>query len=127
MHVKFRRAVDACTASLHEATIDDIDRVAGEVARALASLVADHQREVRRIQEDFSLRHAKTLAGAVVTAAALFTPALAPFTDVIAPAAPIALAGKYLADKREERLSMRRATRSLTGVLAAARRSADER
>lgn len=118
----FRRALDAHLGALRAAPTDDLDRVAGEVARALASLIAAHQNEVRRIDEDFAVKHGRTLAASVVTAAALFVPALAPFTSVIAPSAAVPLAGKYLSNKLEERQLRARAARSLTGVLAAAKR-----
>ena len=114
----FRRRIAEYTVALHDADLDDLDRVAAEVGRGIAGLIVDHKKEVRRIAEDYQLAYAKTLAGGVVTLAAMFVPALAPYVGGLH--APLAIAGAYATSKREELLAKRRAARSLTGVLAAA-------
>lgn len=115
---QFRKRLAAHTADLHTAALDDLDRVAAEVGRGIAGLVADHKNEVRRIADTYGLKHVQTLAGGVVTAAALFAPALAPFVGGLH--APVAIAGRYAHTKMQERLEKGRAARSLTGVLALA-------
>lgn len=115
----FRKALAEHTSQLHEAELSDLDRVAAQVGRGIASLIAEHQRDVRRIDEDYRISHSRTLAGGLITAAALFVPALAPFVGGLA--SPIALAGAYAHTKHHEALDRRRAARSLTGVLAYAK------
>ena len=114
---EFRKRISTFTAALHGASLEDIDRVTREVSRGIAALIADHRNEVRRIQEKYRPKYRKTAIAAWVTAAATFVPALAPF---LAPLAPVGLAGLYLNDKLDECAERKQATKSLTGVLAAA-------
>ncbi len=114
----FRRNLAGYTDRLHQANLENLDQVAAEVGRGLATLIAKHQGEMRRIKEDYRLAHAKTLAAGVVTGAALFVPALAPFVGNLA--APVGLAAKFVYDKAKEGLEKTRAARSLTGILAKA-------
>lgn len=116
----FRRTIDEHFSALYAAALDDLDRVAAEVARALASLLAEHQREVSRISDAYARKHSGTTAAALVTAAAWFVPALAPYRDAIGATAPVALAGKFFNDRREELAERKAAAQSLAGVLAAA-------
>jgi hypothetical protein len=118
----FRTKLSGYTSALHEAELDEIDRVAAEVGRGLAAMLVEHRKEVRRIADRYKLEYTKTLAGGVVTAAATFMPALAPFVGGLV--APLALAGAYAYSKTKERAETRRAARSLTGVLATAHKAA---
>lgn len=110
--------MDEHTQTLHAASIDELDRTAAEVGRGISSLLAEHQKHIREIQEKYQLLHKQTLVGSWVTLAALMVPSLAP---LIATAAPFAVVGKYAWDKTNEILEKRRAARSLMGVLAAAK------
>lgn len=114
----FRRSLDEHTRILHEAAIDDLDRTAAEVGRGISSLLAEHQKESRRIQEKYKLLHKQTLVGSWVTLAALMIPSLAP---LITTAAPLAIIGKYAWDKTNEIQEKRKAAHSLMGVLASAK------
>ncbi len=114
---EFRRRISTFTSALHDASLEDIDRITREVSRGIAALIADHRNEVRRIEEKYRPKYRKTAIAGWVTAAATFVPALAPF---LAPLAPIGLAGMYLNDKLDERAEKKQTTKSLTGVLAAA-------
>jgi len=116
----FRRSIDTHLSALHAAPLDDLERVAAEVARALASLFAEHQQTVGRISEVYARKHSVTAIPTVVIAAAWLIPTLAPFRDSgIGAVAPLAVAGNFLRDKREERAERKTAARSLAGVLAA--------
>lgn len=115
---EFRKRISDYTSSLHSASLNDLDRVAREVSRGIAGLISEHQNEVHRIEEKYKPKYAKTAVAAWSTLAVTFLPALAPF---LSPAAVAALAGKYLWDKVDERAERKKAVRSLTGVLAAAR------
>lgn len=119
----FRKALSAYTSDLHEADVENIDRIAGEVGRGLAAMIVAHRREVRRIADEYKLEYSKTLAAGVVTAAAMFMPALAPFVGGLV--APFALAGAYAYSKSKESAAKQRAARSLVGVLATARDVSD--
>jgi len=111
----FRRELEGYTASLHAATVAELDRVSAEVARGIAGLIAVHQTDLRKIEQKYRLDDLRTLALGVTTAAALFSPALAPFVGALA---PMAVAGKFAYDKAKERQEKAAAARSLTGVLA---------
>ncbi len=114
---EFRRRISTFTSALHDASLEDIDRITREVSRGIAALIADHRNKVRRIEEKYRPKYRKTAIAGWVTVAATFVPALAPF---LAPLAPIGLAGMYLNDKLDERAEKKQTTKSLTGVLAAA-------
>jgi len=114
---EFRKRISSFTSALHDASLEDVDRITREVSRGVAALIADHRNEVRRIEEKYRPKYRKTAIAAWVTAAAAFVPALAPF---LASLAPIGLAGKYINDKLDERAERKQAAKSLTGVLAAA-------
>lgn len=87
----------------------------------LTSLVRKHELEVKKIQEDFTLRHTRSLIGLWATFAVQFVPILAPFISVA-----LFPSSRYLYDKIEEGTAMRKARRSLTGVLAATFKSRGE-
>lgn len=119
---EFRKRLSNYTSALHSAFLNDIDKVAREVSRGIATLISDHRNEVRRIEEKYRPKYTKTAVVAWTTLAATFAPALAPF---LASVAPLALAGKYVFDKLEERTERRQASKSLTGILAAAQQDPD--
>jgi hypothetical protein len=117
---EFRKRISGFTSALHESAVEDIDRVAAEVGRGIAALLADHRNKVRAIQQKYEQTYAKLAVaglGAWITLAATFMPALAPFLGAV-PA--LGLAGKYALDKTGEITERRQAAKSLTGVLAAA-------
>jgi len=113
----FRRQLDEHLKQLHSAVVADVDRVAAEVSRGLASLLSEHQKEISRIQATYQKRHLRTLAAGCVTAAAVWSPALAP---VLGAVAPFALIGKYAIDKVSELHEKKQVASSLMGVLAEA-------
>src|SRR6266568_430824 len=116
----FRKKLAEYTSSLHESQLGDLDRVAGEVGRGLASLLAAHDKEVRAIERKYRSRHSKTLVGGWVTLSAVLMPTLAPFIG--GPVAPVLIAAKYILDKVDEQREKGQAARTLTGVLAGAHR-----
>ena len=117
-----RKRIAEFTSVLHDASIDDIDRVASEVVRGIASLLSEHKNKVREIQEKCNRFHAQTLVAGIVSLAPVFIPSLAPFVQYIPPLALAGtLAGKYLWDKTGERFEKGQLSRSLMGVLASAR------
>ena len=119
---EFRKRIAEFTSVLHDASIDDIDRVASEVVRGIASLLSEHKNKVREIQEKCNRFHAQTLVAGIVSLAPVFIPSLAPFVQYIPPLALAGtLAGKYLWDKTGERFEKGQLSRSLMGVLASAR------
>lgn len=114
----FRTHLDKYTKELNSASISDIDRIAAEVGRGIASLLAEHQKQIRAIETKYSLLHTQTAVGGWVTLAALLIPSLAPFVGSIA---PLGVAGKYIWDKTNEHHERSKAANSLMGILAAAR------
>jgi hypothetical protein len=113
---EFRTRLDSFAKELNDASLEQVDRVSAEVGRAIASLLADHDRRVGEIERKYQRLHKVTAAASWIGLAATLVPALAPF---IAPliGAPSAL--KYIKDKVNERGEKHEAARSLVGVLAA--------
>jgi hypothetical protein len=112
----FRRSLCRFTDELNQASLEDLDRVAAEVGRGIASLLAEHSTQVERLDAEFRGRFGLTAAVGLVTLAVALTPWLAPF---IGPMTPATLAAVYGRDKIEFVRRRREATRSLAGVLAA--------
>lgn len=122
----FRRKMREYIGTLHESALTDIDRVAAEVSRGIASLIVEHQNELRRIEDKYRPQYTTTAGASWVTLAAQFLPWLFPsIPDIPAAigkvAAPLALAGAYAKAKIQESMEKKRALQTLTGVLAAAR------
>jgi hypothetical protein len=113
----FRSRIRGFTKALHEAELSDLDRVTAEVSRAIASLLMNHQKRVRQIDEEYRGRYKKTALATWISAAALMVPSLAPFLPALS-AGGAAL--KYLSDKMDERKARKEHAKSLLGVLAAA-------
>jgi hypothetical protein len=113
----FRSRIREFTKGLHEAELSDIDRVTAEVSRGIASLLMEHQKRVREIDEEYRGRYKKTALATWVSAAALLVPSLAPFLPALS-AGGAAL--KYMSDKMDERKARKEHAKSLLGVLAAA-------
>ena len=89
-----------------------------EVSHAIASLIAKHKNELADIQRKYNGLHTKTAVTAWVTAAAAFSPILGPFVGTVA--APLAVFGKYVWDKYNERQDLNHASKSLMGIFAKA-------
>jgi hypothetical protein len=120
-NVAFRTRLGQHLSFLHDSSLDDLDRVVSEVGKGIASLITEHQAEIKRIQQKYRRKHAHTAVMAWATAAASLIPALAPFLGVVAPL-PLGfgLALKYGIEKIEERSETKRAAKSLMGILASA-------
>jgi hypothetical protein len=116
---QFRKSLREFTDRLHEANLQDLNQVAAEVGRGIASLVVEHQNEIRRIQEKYDKKTIHTALITGVTGAALLFPALAPF---LGGAAVLAPTGKFTWDMISKALDKRLAGQSLMGVLAEAKR-----
>lgn len=119
---EFRKKISGFVAELHASAVADLDRVAAEVGRGIASLLADHKNKVRDLEEKYQRRHAQTAIGAWITLGAVFLPVLAPFVSILP---PLAILSKYAYDKGEEIADRRKSARSLTGILAAVHSSSD--
>ena len=78
----------------------------------------DYEREQRRVQQKYTRLHARTLIGTVGGAIVTFIPSLAPFLGSVV---PFVAATKYGFQKWDEIEEKHLLTRSLMGVLAAAR------
>ncbi len=114
----FRKRMKGVISGLHESAIADIDRIAAEMAREIDSGIADHNRVVREIDDKFRSKYVQTTGAGVLTGITLLWPSLAPF---LGPALPFAVAAKFGWDAWEQYNEKRKASRSLTGVLAVAK------
>jgi hypothetical protein len=119
----FRQRLSQAIDRLHGAQFQDLERVTAEVCHEIDSMVGDHDSELRRIRTKYARIHGETAVLAIGAAGAALIPALAPF---LGSAVPFALAAKYGHDKVAELAEKRTLTRSLIGVLAAAREGGKE-
>jgi hypothetical protein len=115
----FRHRINSYVRDLNQAHTDDLDRVALDVMRGLQSLLDEHDREAKKILDDFERRLLLTLGSSVLTLAASLYPWLEPWIGLTI-FAPMAKAGyDYVDFYRKEKLL----SRSLLGVLSEARES----
>lgn len=123
----FRTRLNAFVDELHLSDEADLDRVAAEVSRGIASLIAEHEVDARRIAELYHKKYRKLAGTSWLTLAAIFLPWLSPLVPDISHglgyAGAIALARQYGSEKVAQRAEITQSARSLMGVLAAARES----
>jgi hypothetical protein len=117
-NVAFRERLAASVGRLHESVLEDVDRVTAEVCHDLEGAIAEHEKELRSIQEKYNRVHCQTAVLAVAAAGAALMPALAPLLGGVV---PFALATKYGHDKVAELAEKHALTQSLVGVLALAK------
>ena len=117
-NVAFRELLAASASRLHESALGDVDRTAAEVCHDLEGAIAEHEKELRSIQEKYNRVHGQTAVLAIVAVGAALMPVLAP---LLGGAAPLALAAKYGHDKVAELAEKRALTQSLVGVLTVAK------
>lgn len=114
-NVHFRDRLLKSFIALHDAQLDNIDRVAAEIATEISRMQAEHEAQVTMIQEKYQTSYGQTAVGAWAAVGAAFIPVLAPFVGA---AAPFAVAAKYACDKIREIKEIRSAERSLIGVVS---------
>ena len=115
---ELRRKLSSYLELLSNSELSDIDRVAAEVTRGIASLLVEHDKEAKRIDEDYRKKHATTIGISALTAGVAFYPWLAPLLGASALLAPIGKASMDFYNQLQERRTL---ARSLTGVLSAAK------
>lgn len=115
---KFRNRLSSAISRLPEASLNDLNRVAAEACREIDGAIAEHQRDLRQIQDKYHRVHGQTAVLAIGGLSAALMPALAP---LLGTAIPLGLAAKYAHDKLAEVQEKRNLTRSLVGVLATVR------
>ena len=120
---EFRRILKGRISELHGAALGDLNRVTSEVSRSVASLLAGHGRQIAQIQAKYQSNYTKFAIASWASVAALLVPALGPFIGV---GAPFAIGGGYLDAKLSERKELAKASKSLMGVLAAAKEQEEE-
>jgi hypothetical protein len=114
----FRKLLADAVSRLHDASIEDTDRVAAEICREIDSGIAGHNRLLRDTSGKYYKKAVKWAAAATITGLAAFVPSLAPYLGA---ALPLALAGKLGWDVWGHSNEQKRQSRSLMGVLAVAR------
>jgi hypothetical protein len=113
----FRRRLSSYLNELSSAELGDIDRVAAEVTRGIASLLVQHDLEAKRIDEEYRRKHTTTLGLSLLTAGASMYTWLAPMLGLSAALAPMLKLGS---DVYEEYYANQKLNRSLAGVLSQA-------
>lgn len=114
----FRSRMREFTGALQGSALIDVNRQAAEISRAISSLILEHEKTIRDIQEKYNRHALHTTLLAGVTVAATILPVLAPLVGGVA---PLALIGKFAWDSVSEHLDKQQASRSLMGVLAEGR------
>jgi len=113
---EFRRQLSLYTAELHDATYKDLDKISNNVIRGLQSLLDKHDREARRIEEEYFKKHMTTLGTGILTLASSFFP----FLDPLFGLAALAPLGKVAGDLWNQAKDETRLSQSLIGVLSQA-------
>lgn len=88
---------------LSESQLDDLDRVGAEVTRGIAALVAEHDKEAKRIDEEYDKKHVQTIVGSTLTAGAAFYPWVAPLLSSAALLVPVGKAAIDFYNKFQDR------------------------
>lgn len=114
---EFRRQLFIYTTELHNSTYKDLDKVANDVIRGIQSLLDRHDREARRIDDEYFEKHLTTLGTSVLTLASSFLPSLDPLFGLTA-LAPI---GKLAGDLWNQLKDETKLSKSLIGVLSQAK------
>lgn len=111
----FRKRLNEFTEHLGEASLEDLDHVAFDVANGINSLLEEHEKEIQKIDDTYARKYGIDLAGTAISSAALFQPMLAPLFGI---AGPLYYLGKSMYDMYQEGEARRKASKSLMGVLA---------
>jgi len=114
----FRKRLGNLTSQLHQASLQDLEKVTNEVSKDLSALLAEHSKGIRQQAAEFQTKYKIAALGAFATLAALLVPTLAPFG--IPSAAAVAALG-YAGTKINEVAKRKQQAKSLVGVLAAAK------
>ncbi len=113
---EFRKELSIFTSELHSSSYENLDKVTNSVIRSLQSLLDKHDKEARRIEDDYFNKHLKTLEMTVLTGAALFMPSLDPLLGL----APLAPLGKVAVDVWGQIKDENKLSQSLIGILSQA-------
>ncbi len=117
-NVSFRKQLFDALGRLHDSTLSNVDKVATEIYHELERAFADHEKQLRSVEEKYNRSHSNTLLLGLAAVGVALMPTLAPFLGSVA--APFALAAKYGKDKIDQLAEKRTLTQSLVGVLATA-------
>jgi hypothetical protein len=121
----FRKSIGEVLSQLDEMTDANLDTSLMSVARGIEKLLADHRREVKRIDEEYRRRHAQTAAGFIVSATgAAFLPWLPTLSKaVVAVTSGLVAATKLASDQVDKVMRKGQLKRTMMGILAASARS----
>ncbi len=121
----FRRKLESSFNELSNATIDEIDNVTAEVIRSISVLLSEHEKEARKIADQYEKKHVSTLAAvSILTLGVAFSPWLTPFLGASVSLAP--LLAKYSRDTVHRAMDRKTLARSLTGILSDAKRKSND-
>ena len=115
----FRQRMALALNRLSEAEFSEVDRVAAEVCREIEGAIAEHERDMRIVQDRYNRTHGQTSLIALGGLGAALMPSLSP---LLGPVVPLAVAIKYGHDKLAEVQEKKHLARSYAGVLVSAER-----
>lgn len=119
-NVAFRRDLRELVNSLPTTRMDDIGYVASEVCSHVELLISKHNGQIKAINDKYQAKHKQTALIGIGSLAVTMMPVLAPFLSGLG---FVATAGKYTADKLEQRNELRQASHSMMGVMSLAKKS----
>ena len=114
----FRTLMKSSITDLHNATLQDTDRVSAEMCLAIDSGIGLHNNFLADIDSKYRNDLLKTTGAAAAAGVAALVPSLAPY---LIATAPLALVGKLAWDTWDRSVEKDKKSRSLMGVLAIAR------
>jgi hypothetical protein len=116
----FRGKIAGYLAQLSQAELQNIDRVTTEVVRGISTLLIEHDREVKKLTEDYRKKLTQNVVGSVITTGVTFLPWLTPFIGAgVLTLAPL---GKAMQDSFVQFRGRRLLSKTLTGILVDAKR-----
>jgi len=119
---QFRARLHSYMEDLGSAEQEDLERVSASVMRSLQSLLAEHDREAKRLADDLDRKLMHTLGTSVLTLGAAIYPWLNSWLSLAVLAPPLKAAYHLIEDSRERKTL----SRSLIGVLAEAHSVSDK-
>lgn len=118
---QFRARLHSYMDDLASAELQDLDSVSASVMRALESLLAEHDREAKRLADSLERKLTHILASSILTTAVAMYPWLESWLSLAILAPPLNAAYNLIEDARERKAL----SKSLVGVLSEAHSGTD--
>lgn len=118
-NLAFRKSLAGILSEFDDGSVSNMDSALANAAIAIDKLLADHDVEARKIDEEYRRRHAQTMTVLVMSIGAAFTP----FVPIVGSVAAAGAIAKMAADEVDRRLKHHDLSRTMMGLLAASARN----